>query len=471
LESEASSPSNLRDHLFCAFQAERPLADPWAYDLTEIDEVLIGRGEPSVQRQGSDGVRRLVVRVRDSRMSSAHARLRRHGGTFELEDLGSKNGSVVGWMARRAAHLQDGDCIELGWTYFFFRRLPPLPDASPLLLADGTVPGLKTLLPPLAASLRTYKGAAAESTIPLLILGESGSGKELLAQAAHQLSRRGGPLVPVNCAALAEGVVAAELFGFRKGAFSGALEDRTGLVRSADHGTLFLDEIAELSGAAQAALLRTIQEREVLPVGATRPVAVDVRLVCATHRDLHAAVEAGSFRGDLLARIDGYTMRLPPLRERREDLGLLVASLLRRLAGDKAERVSFTGRAARRLLQHRWRFNVRELQMCLAAALVSADGVIDAEHLKLQPESLSSSSPRVGLLPAQPAPAETPPQSPLPLPSKEENRSLLQELMSKHNGSIHAVARELGKDRVQIRRWVKAYGIDVHQFRSKPQSS
>jgi transcriptional regulator with GAF, ATPase, and Fis domain len=136
----------------------------------------------------------------------------------------------------------------------------------------------------------------------------------------------------VNCGALPGTLVEAELFGAKKGAFSGAVADRPGLVRTADQGTLFLDEIGELGAPAQAALLRVIQEREVVPVGATRPMAVDFRLITATHRDLPAMVDAGTFRADLLARITGFVATLLPLRERREDLGLLIGALLARLA-------------------------------------------------------------------------------------------------------------------------------------------
>src|SRR5690606_35010668 len=150
-------------------------------------------------------------------------------------------------------------------------------------------------------------------------------------------------------------------------AFSGAHEDRPGLVRAADGGTLFLDEVGELAPEAQTALLRVLQEQEVTAIGGTRPVRIDLRIAAATHRDLAALVTRGDLREDVLARLSGFTMRLPPLRERREDLSLLVPALLRRVAPDPA-RVTFTRGAALALLAHDWPQNVRELERCLAAA-------------------------------------------------------------------------------------------------------
>src|SRR5262249_27344255 len=163
-----------------------------------------------------------------------------------------------------------------------------------------------------------------------LIEGETGTGKEVIARAIHGLSGRPGPLVAVNCAALAPSIVQSELFGYRKGAFSGAADDRLGLIRSADRGTLLLHEIGDLAAPAQAAILRALQERRVMPVGSTGEVAVDVRFCAATHRRLQELVRSGDFREDLLARLSGFVIRVPPLRERREDLGLLISTIIGR---------------------------------------------------------------------------------------------------------------------------------------------
>src|SRR6185295_15519822 len=163
----------------------------------------------------------------------------------------------------------------------------------------------------------------APSRLPILVRGESGSGKELAARTIHALSKRRGPLVSVNCGALPAALAEAELFGARRGAFSGAVEDRPGLVRTADGGTLFLDEIADLPLPAQAALLRFVQEGEVRSLGAHHTAKVDVRIIAATHRDLDAMISKETFRPDLVARLRGHALAMPALRERREDLGVI----------------------------------------------------------------------------------------------------------------------------------------------------
>src|SRR5437588_230906 len=193
-------------------------------------------------------------------------------------------------------------------------------------------PAVRATLSPVCRCQRARVGLGARARIPVLLLGETGTGKELIARAVHDLSGRTGPFLAVNCGALPETLVESELFGYRKGAFSGAYEDRPGLVRSSDKGTLLLDEIGSLPLPAQAALLRVLQEEEVVPVGATRPLRVNLRVVAATHEDLGVLASQELFRADLLARLSGFTLDLPPVRERREDVGLFLTSLLRKLA-------------------------------------------------------------------------------------------------------------------------------------------
>jgi transcriptional regulator with GAF, ATPase, and Fis domain len=256
------------------------------------------------------------------------------------------------------------------------------------------------------------------------------------------------------------------VFGHRKGAFTGAVEARPGLVRAAHGGTLFLDEIADLPPAAQAAFLRVLQEKEVRGVGSTELVAVDVRVVAATHVDLEAAVAAGRFRADLFARIAGFTVRLPPLRWRREDLGLLIAALLRKLAPDRAGRISLTCEAARALLRHRWPMNVRELEKCLESALVLAqDGRIDLQHLPQAVWRSGAVEPDLApelrtLEPAEPAA----PLRPL-APEDAHRREELIVLLREHRGNIAAVARVLGKARMQVHRWARRYALRLDDFR------
>lgn len=221
---------------------------------------------------------------------------------------------------------------------------------------------------------RIAKVAPTNTTV--LILGESGTGKELVARALHERSERhGGPIVAVNCASIPEGLIESELFGHERGAFTGAVETRSGLVEAADGGTLFLDEIGELPLAAQARLLRVLQEGEIRRVGADRPRYVDVRLIAATHRNLKQRVENGLFRSDLYFRLQVVEIHLPPLRERMGDLPELAGFLL-----DKACKrlnrapLALTSEALDRLAEHDWPGNVRELENAIERAVILCEG-------------------------------------------------------------------------------------------------
>jgi transcriptional regulator of acetoin/glycerol metabolism len=451
-------------HLFEVLDCSAPLRPPARHSLQSIDEVILCR---SAERTAAREGRTLRLGIPDPGMSATHARLRREGDRFRLLDAGSTNGTFVNGEQERERALVDRDAVELGHTELVFRAAVPAegpPDCDAAFL-KAPAPGLATLVQPLYAELLRLPSIA-RSVVPVVTLGETGTGKELVARALHALSGRAGPFVAVNCGAIAPTLLESELFGHRKGAFSGAVEGRPGLVRAAHGGTLFLDEIADLPAAAQAAFLRVLQEKEVLAVGSTEPVAVDVRVVAATHVDLEAAVAAGRFRADLFARIAGFTVRLPPLRWRREDLGLLIAALLRKLAPDRAERISFTCEAARALLRHRWPMNVRELEKCLESALVLAqDGHIDLQHL---PPAVSRSgtlepdlAPELRALePAEP----TAPLRPLS-PEDAHRREELIVLLREHRGNVAAVARVLGKARMQVHRWVRRYALRLGDFR------
>ena len=441
------------DYLVLGLTCDQPLLAPARYSLEDIDEVLLGRGHERTGRRGERPARRLSVTVPDPWMSSRHAKLARTDGRWMLEDGGSKNGCRVnGWRVRSAA-LADGDLIELGCTFLLFRRnVAVVGECEDLDLADPPPGDLATCSPPLERQLAAL-ARMARTDATVLVTGETGTGKEVLARAIHARSRATGPFVAVNCGALPAGLVESQLFGHRKGAFSGATTDQVGLVRSADGGTLFLDEIGDLPLPAQTAMLRVLQEGEVLPVGGTRPVRVAVRVLAATHRDVDAMVAAGDFRADLLGRVVGFRVELPPLRERKEDLGLLLAALLRRHAGADAARVTFTPEAARLLYRHGWPLNVRELEKCVAAALALAHGEpIHEMHLQqiLQP----GGSPH-------PDSRERPPFSEADL----ERREQLIRLLGQHRGNVTAVAAGLGKARMQIQRWLKRYGIDPKTFR------
>jgi DNA-binding NtrC family response regulator len=433
--------------LILALSCDQPMTAPSRHVLDDVDEVTFGRGDRACARAG----RRLDLRIPDPRMSSDHGRLVRDAAGWTLDDPDSKNGSVMNGAMMRRCVLADGDLIELGHTCCLFRVAAATGGPSDLAADDVRAPfaGLETFSYALEQVFLRFARIAA-TDVPVLLQGATGTGKEVVARALHQLSGRHGPFVAINCGALPEALIEGELFGARRGAFSGAVADRTGLVRSANGGTLFLDEIGELRAASQTSLLRVLQEREVLPLGDTRPVPVDVRFCAASHCRLDDMVESGGFRRDLYARLHGHVVELPRLRDRREDLGLLVRALLRRLAG--GDRARITPVAARLLFRHDWPNNVRELEQALAAAIaIAQDRPIGASDL---PDAIRRAVAQNAAVPAAP-----------PAITDEALRERLITLLASHAGNVAAVARELGKERIQIHRWARRLGIDLDAYR------
>jgi transcriptional regulator of acetoin/glycerol metabolism len=436
-----------RPGLYVLLECSRPAAGSARYLLGDVSAIEVGRGPERAARRDGD---QLALTLPDRWMSSKHARIERRFGNWVLTDPGSKNGTAVNGRPVQSVVLADGDLIETGHTLLRFRSRLEV-DAGDRPVIDGTAgmtpAGMATLVPTLARELDQARRLATAGDIPFLIQGESGTGKELLARAVHELSGRPGELVAVNCGAIPENLVESELFGHVRGAFSGAQSDKVGLVRAADRGTLFLDEIGDLALASQAALLRVLQEREVMPVGANKPIPVDLRVVSATHRDLDAMVSRGEFRGDLYARLAGYNVDVPPLRERIDDIGLLIGALFHRLFGARAaDHPGLELDAARALVAHDWPMNVRELESALrAGAALAGDRTIAAEHL---PAAVRGER------------APTAPGDP-----DRELRETLDAKLREHRGNVSAVARDLDKDRKQINRWLKRLAIDADAYR------
>lgn len=229
----------------------------------------------------------------------------------------------------------------------------------------------------------------ADSRATVLITGESGTGKEVVAKLVHELSpRKSNPFVAVSCAALPESLLESELFGYEKGAFTGAVGSKAGRFEMADHGTLLLDEIGEIPMSIQVKLLRVLQEREFERLGATKPTKVDVRLVTATNRDLHLAVDEGTFRLDLLYRLQVVEINLPPLRERKEDILPLAMHFLKKLNAENGRRIeTMSGESEALLLKYPWPGNVRELENTIERAVVMAP----RDASKLEPSFLPGS--------------------------------------------------------------------------------
>ena len=434
--------------LVLALECARPRAGSVRYRLSELTGVALGRGtERRAEKAGTE----LTIRIPDKWMSSRHARIEPSFGRWVLVDTVSKNGTIVDGHTTKRAVLTDGSLIELGHTLFiFFEKLPieaEAPAQIELGIEDGP-PGMATLMPTWHTELIRLKQIAG-SEIPMLIEGESGAGKEVIARAIHGMSGRKGAFIAVNCGALPDNLVESELFGYKKGAFSGAQTDHPGLVRSADGGTLFLDEIGDLPPSSQAALLRVLQEREVMPVGGTRAVPIDLRVVAATHRDLDDMVAEQSFRHDLFARLAGFRVTVPTLAERRTDLGLLIGFLHARIF--PAEHPGFDIDAARLLLRYPWPLNVRELEQALTTAhVLSVNEAVRAEHL---PDSV-----RTG----------RPPGAPRPVVLSESDQKVRDQVVAslrEHQGNVSAVARALDKDRKQIQRWIKRFNLDPGSYR------
>jgi transcriptional regulator with AAA-type ATPase domain len=443
--------------LIVALECGRPLAGSARYSLAGVDEVIIGRGAVrGAVRSVEDNVQRLEVTVPDPRMSSSHGRLGPRGNQWVIEDLGSRNGSLLNGHLFERAVIGDGDVLQLGNTTFLLHPSVALPHGAPDDLDSSALasvaPGFPTIVPSLAAAFAALE-TVARSNVSVLVLGETGTGKEVVARSIHALSGVAGDMVAVNCGAIPDALVESQLFGHMKGAFSGAIQDHRGFVRAADGGTLFLDEIGDLPRASQAALLRVVQEREVTPVGSTRAQRVDVRFVCATHAPLAELAARGVFRSDLLARLGGFTIVLPPLRERREDLGLFVAALLAKVAAERATEIRLSAEVGRAFLTYAWPHNVRELEQCLArAAVLAKSGTIDVEHL---PPDISAVAAIAGRAPEA---VELSPEN-------DARRSELVAQLQAHEGNIAEVARAMGKARTQIHRWMKRYGLEAERFR------
>jgi DNA-binding NtrC family response regulator len=268
------------------------------------------------------------------------------------------------------------------------------------------------------------------------------------------MSRREGAFVPVNCGAIPKDLASSELFGHAKGAFTGATADKPGMIRSADRGTLFLDEIGELPLEQQVVLLRVLQDHTVTPIGGS-PRKVNFRLVVATNRDMTAALSAGLFREDLWARASGFVVRLPPLRERREDLGLILGSLLACLE-PAAPNLTIRSDAAYAMLRHEWPQNIRELEQCMRAALALRQG--DAVTLASLPESIRTPQANRPIL--DPVADEDPAEA-----LDELRQEHLRKLLERTGGNLSEVARLMGKHRVQIQRWIRRYRIDPRRYR------
>jgi DNA-binding NtrC family response regulator len=423
---------------------------PAAYLLTG-ERHVVGRDAGSVD---------LVLRA--PAVSRVHAELTREGRGYVVRDLGSRNGVLVNGRKVQQLELEPLDEVRIGDAIFKFVEEGASEYASYRI--DGALPaGKKRLAQQPSALAGGYQidGIVAEiervaaSPLSVIVRGPSGTGKEVIASELHRLSGRRGKLAAINCTALPQNLIESELFGYKRGAFSGADRDKPGLIKHADGGTLLLDEIGDMPPEAQAKLLRVLQSREVLPLGATTPEPVDVRIVSATHRDLERLQREGKFREDLFARLNEYAVELPPLHERKEDVYLLTRTFLTRHGGEQKQ-PSFPFMTG--LLNYDFPYNVRELEACIKRALaLSPSDVLEPDVL---PEAVQEAMNDYG---GGEGRRSRPPEDDEQQGAPEEGA--LRDLLSRHQGNVAAVGRELGKARMQIHRWMKKYAIDIADYR------
>lgn len=293
----------------------------------------------------------------------------------------------------------------------------------------------------------------APTNLPVFLVGESGTGKEVAASVLHQRSNRPGPFVPVNCAALPAELIESELFGHVKGSFTGADRDRPGLWEQADGGTIFLDEITETSTAFQVKLLRTLQDGEVRRVGSNTSSRVDVRVIAASNRDVESEVNARRFRQDLFYRLNAISVRLPPLRERTEDIPLLVESFIKRYSGKQRPRVSTE--ALELLIRYSWPGNIRELENVVLGSVAMCQGVVTVKHLPERIRTFVEES--TGSTSEQSASELTEPKRWQTLAALQ--RDYVTRVLSYTRGNKQAAARLLAVDRKTLDRMIKRHAV------------
>jgi len=396
-------------------------------------------------------------------VSRTHAEIRWAPGSVPmLRDLDSTNGVFLNGRRVKQAPLKTRDVVRIGDFIGVLVNLPA--DGSTGWTFQEVIEGYWAG-PALLAALAPAR-LVATSDLPVIIQGETGAGKEGAARAIAAWSGRAGPFLAVNCAALPETLAEGELFGYRKGAFSGAERAHPGFLRAAEGGTLLLDEIADLSLAIQAKLLRAVEQREVVPLGESKPVAIDVRFLAATQSPLRLAVEEKRFRGDLLARLDGLTVEIPALRARVEEVPFLFAKLVEQHRAPAAP-PRIDPRLMERLCAHDWPFNVRELALLVRRllALHPHAAVLDHGVLseRLRPQEIFEGSPGPEVRAAVEGPGqgdEDVSDSPDPDPG-----TVLAALRAER-GNVKRTAATLGIGRSRLYRLMEKIGsVDLQMIR------
>jgi transcriptional regulator of acetoin/glycerol metabolism len=411
-----------------------PLVLAWLFPKTDGPVLPLSEPRGAEASIGRDDDCAAVLSGSD--VSRRHALVRVEGPHPVLVDLQSRNGTWVNGRRIDSVVLAPGDVVRVGgWIGVVGQEPGPFG-----ALAPGVFGGQR-----LREALAPIERAAA-SDLPIVLEGETGTGKEVMARAIHAWSGRSGPFVAVNCAALPAALAEGELFGYRRGAFTGADQASPGHFRSAQGGTLLLDEVCDLPLPLQAKLLRVLEEREVQPLGEVKPSKIDVRVLAAAQSSLSEAAQRGQFRSDLLARLDGLTQVLPPLRERRAEIPYLFTRLLVQGSGSRPPEVE--ARLVERLCLYDWPFNVRELSLLVKRLLVlhGAEGPLKAKHLPPRLRDDAAASPAVTT--ARAAFAADAELEPPDLPS-------LVDALRASNGNVARAASALGISRQRAYRMMQ----------------
>ena len=381
---------------------------------------------PRVLEIGRRGGEDLGLAIDDREMSRQHTKLihNSRSGAVEVHDAGSKNGTFVDGVRAKFADVKEGSVIRTGNTVMVLDRF----------LGNQCIG---------QARLDEAVSQCTGSDLPVLLLGETGTGKDVTAQRIHQLSGVKGAYVPVNCTTIPESLMEASFFGHRRGAFTGATEDAAGLFEHARRGTLFLDEVGDLDVALQPKLLRALETGEFRRVGEATLRRSIVRPIAATNCDLASAVREGTFRADLYARLAGFVIEVPPLRRRKPQIPSLVATFLK---DEGAPGAAANAEFWEYLLCYSWPMNVRELRTWVRRALAvrKGDGPMARKHL----------------------PEKQRPPSQTSVVSETPTLSQMQDFLTLHKGNVSAVATAMGKDRKSVYRWLQRYDLDPTNFRS-----
>jgi DNA-binding NtrC family response regulator len=387
-----------------------------------------------------------AVVIQDRFLSGQHLKVTRSEGGFQVLDLNSTNGTFLGGTRIFEAEVSLNTVLRVGETELLFELVSQSQPQASFHGIIGNDPSMRQLVEMIQR--------VAPSNFTVTVLGESGTGKELVARAIHECSPRAHqPFIPINCAAISPELIESELFGHEKGAFTGAETKRRGAFEEAHGGTLFLDEIGELPLEMQAKLLRVLENGEVKPVGATRPIRVDVRVVAATNRDLPSYTDEGKFREDLYFRLCGLPITLPPLRHRTGDVRALAEHFLRACA-PRGQTVRFTAAALNKLQQHTWPGNVRELRNVVNRALLLRKGPkIDADDLSFEQATLR--------VPEGMAHLELPVGVTLEQMMQRLERQVVENTLRRFKHNKDRTARALGLGRSSLYRRLKEWGIDA----------